>query len=630
MGNANGREGVLEDSESDDEFEESSQSFHSADDGESNAIVKTVPGTSASPSGGFTSSKGRADVLSHKLGGLKLTPGAPSSTHNRAKLYFHTGGSTSKSQWTVYNKEVPWEYVKEEDEGDSDEEDERWNSKSVGKEEWVDWVLKVGDKVSAKVDDTLQLHYFDNQLRVDFVWKGVWAMKFKNKTDYQQFVQEFQNCKFENDYRMKATEANKTKVFGKDFMTWATGEDADESIWEDAEDHIDEQQIQLQKRNKLRETYNEVLKGGAKSLTMGAGDLSFLIGNSGIDVFKNSATGMHGKSVSMKLPVVGGDPYLTPKKGLLVRGETNMMLLSPNTRSQGVSQLDLEAGKVVSEWKFQKDGTPVSMKDLTNDSKGAQLGSSSTFLGLDDNQLCRWDMRVQQGIVQQLASPTVNLDWTEGHQFSRGTNFNCFATTGDGAVVVGSRDGKVRLYGTTSMRQAKTAFPGLGSPITHVDVTYDGKWILATTDTYMILISTLFKDKDGKTKTGFTGRMGSRIAAPRLLKLNPVDAHAAGEHKFSGGQFSWVTESGKQERHLVASVGTFSVVWDFQRVKQTDHECYRHEKGLKSCYCYEIVPKDESVVESRFMNDTFHSIASPEAPLVVATPKKISSYYCDI
>ena len=92
------------------------------------------------------------------------------------------------------------------------------------------------------------------------------------------------------------------------------------------------------------------------------------------------------------------------------------------------------------------------------------------------------------------------------------------------------------------MRMAKTAFPGLGSPITHVDVTYDGKWILGTTDSYMILISTVFKDKDGKTKTGFSGRMGNNIAAPRLLKLSPLDAYLAGkDYRFHGGQFSWVS-----------------------------------------------------------------------------------------
>nr|GFC09431.1 protein CYPRO4 [Tanacetum cinerariifolium] len=42
------------------------------------------------------------------------------------------------------------------------------------------------------------------------------------------------------------------------------------------------------------------------------------------------------------------------------------------------------------------------------------------------------------------------------------------------------------------------------------------------------------------TKTGFSGRMGSKIPAPRLLKLTPVDSHTAGkQNKFHGGRFSW-------------------------------------------------------------------------------------------
>jgi hypothetical protein len=73
-------------------------------------------------------------------------------------------------------------------------------------------------------------------------------------------------------------------------------------------------------------------------------------------------------------------------------------------------------------------------------------------------------------------------------------------------------------------------------------VTYDGKWILGTTDTYLILICTIFIDKDGKEKNGFSGRMGNRIAAPRLLKLNPLDSHLAGaNNRFREGRFSWVS-----------------------------------------------------------------------------------------
>jgi len=86
-----------------------------------------------------------------------------------------------------------------------------------------------------------------------------------------------------------------------------------------------------------------------------------------------------------------------------------------------------------------------------------------------------------------------------------------------------------------------------------------------------------------------------------------------------------VTENGKQERHLVVTVGKFSVIWDFQRVKNSAHDCYRNQHGLKSCYCYKIVLKDESIVESRFMHENYAVSDSPEAPLVVATPMKVSS-----
>lgn len=87
-----------------------------------------------------------------------------------------------------------------------------------------------------------------------------------------------------------------------------------------------------------------------------------------------------------------------------------------------------------------------------------------------------------------------------------------------------------------------------------------------------------------------------------------------------------VTESGKQEKHLVATVGKFSVIWNFQQVKNSAHSCYQNQQGLKSCYCYKIVLKDESIIESRFMHDKYAVGSSPEAPLVVATPMKVTSF----
>ena len=67
----------------------------------------------------------------------------------------------------------------------------------------------------------------------------------------------------------------------------------------------------------------------------------------------------------------------------------------------------------------------------------------------------------------------------------------CFV--GDGYIVVGSQDGQIRLYNGKQFTRANTAVPGLGAPITSVDVTYDGKWILATTKSYLMVVKTIYK-----------------------------------------------------------------------------------------------------------------------------------------
>ncbi|KFK39244.1 hypothetical protein AALP_AA3G219100 [Arabis alpina] len=634
MGTSQSREDRISesDTESDSEYyeEEDEDQYDDADSSKKQGSSSLSGSSSSGPSDSSSLD------IEEKLRALKLKyPSETPKMKNAVKLYRHIGGNTPKAKWVVSDKLTSYKFVKSSTvEGDDiDDYDDGEDSREGGESFWF---LGVGSKIKARVSTDMQLKMFGDQRRVDFVSNGVWALKFLTDEDYRRFVTMFQDYLFENVYKVKATEENRLKVYGKDFMGWANPEAADDSMWEDAEGPPEEEETRAKKNTDLTEEFEEVANGGVQSLALGALDNSFLVNDSGVQVYRNMERGIHGKGVCVRFDAGNskfgsGSSQTTPNKALLMRAETNMMLMSPakqgKPHSSGVKQLDIESGKIVTEWKFEKDGTEITMRDITNDTKGSQLDpSESTFLGLDDNRLCQWDMRDRRGIVQSVESPI--LEWTQGHQFSRGTNFQCFATTGDGSIVVGSLDGKIRLYSKTSMRQAKTAFPGLGSPITHVDVSYDGKWILGTTDTYLVLICTLFTDKDGRTKTGFSGRMGNKIPAPRLLKLTPLDSHLAGrDNKFHGGHFSWVTESGKQERHIVATVGKFSVIWDLERVKNSAHECYRNQQGLKSCYCYKILLKDESIVESRFMHDnfSFSGNKSPEAPLVVATPQKVSS-----
>lgn len=496
------------------------------------------------------------DEVEARLKSLKIKyQNSGAAPQNAVKLYLHVGGSTANSKWVVAEKLTTYSFVKTRNPDASDsEEDEECEENS-----W--WVLKIGSKVRVKIDQTLQLKAIKDQRRVDFVANGVWAAKFFSEEEYKRFVDKFQDYMFENTHGYEANDENKIKVYGKEFIGWAKPEKADDSMWEDAEDSFSKSpelaaRTPLRNVNDLREEFEEAAAdcGTIQSLALGALDNSFLVSESGVQVVKNYSHGIQGKGVYVNFDngrssgsFGNGVSHSTPRKALLMKAETNMLLMSPMTdgkpHTKGLHQLDIETGKIVTEWKFGKDGTDITMRDITNDNKGAQLDpSGSTFLGLDDSRLCRWDMRDRNGIVQNIANEsTPVLNWAQGHQFSRGTNFRCFATTGDGSIVVGSLDGKIRLYSISSMRQAKTAFPGLGSPITHVDVTFDGKWILGTTDTYLILICSLFTDKDGKTKTGFAGRMGNRISAPRLLKLTPLDSHMAGtNNKFRNAQFSWV------------------------------------------------------------------------------------------
>lgn len=553
MGAHNSREEDrdLSDTDSDSESQEST---HQESESE-----ETYGTPSSHPSGNkYTdpTTPSSLDEVESRLKALKLKYNSSNNTQvpkNAVKLYLHIGGHTEKSKWVVSEKLTTYAFLKtaslNDDEEDDYEDEEASDPNSY-------WVLKIGSKVRAKIDDKLQLKAFKAQKRVDFVANGVWAIKLFGLEEFDGFTKKYQNCLFHNTYGYEANDENKLKVYGKDFLGWANPEVADDSMWEDAEEmRTPPSKTPVKRGHDLTEELEEAAtEGGAiQSLALGALDNSFLVSDSGIQVVRNYSHGIQGKGIYVnfddeKLSARKGTnaSHMTPRKALLMRAETNMLLMSPandaKPHSRGLHQFDIETGRVVSEWKFEKDGADITMRDITNDSKGAQMDpSGSTFLGLDDNRLCRWDMRDRKGMVQNIVNEsTPVLNWTQGHQFSRGTNFQCFATTGDGSIVVGSLDGKIRLYSISSMRQAKTAFPGLGSPITHVDVTYDGKWILGTTDTYLILICSLFTDKDGKTKTGFSGRMGHRISAPRLLKLNPLDSHLAGTSKFRNAQFSWV------------------------------------------------------------------------------------------
>ncbi|MCO5582050.1 hypothetical protein L7F22_035941 [Adiantum nelumboides] len=87
---------------------------------------------------------------------------------------------------------------------------------------------------------------------------GVWALKFASVQSYKHFIANFQNCSFNNTYLLEATEENKIKVLGKDFGGWAKTEEADDSVWEDAEDGSE---TPFFSEKDFKEAFNEMASG---------------------------------------------------------------------------------------------------------------------------------------------------------------------------------------------------------------------------------------------------------------------------------------------------------------------------------------------------------------------------------
>jgi hypothetical protein len=417
-----------------------------------------------------------------------------------------------------------------------------------------------------------------------------------------------------------------TQIFGASFMPLMGAEtDASRKQWMDDMD-IDkpapEELATTPQKSKVAVESEDIIR----SVVMGAGANSFLMRDSGIEVMKNVAGGVRDAGVSFQFtppskslasasqhtPVSGlmgkgtslstPGSALTPSKAMLMDRETRMNVLTPGSTS--MYHASIETGKIINEFSFQKDGVAIPMRDIVPDTRAAQLESHHTFLALDNNRLARLDTRTEAGVVQEMMSPAA-LGYVTGKDYARGTNFACMATSGDGFVVVGSQDGKIRLYSEKTLTQAKTAIPGLGAPITAVDVTYDGKWILATTKSYLMVMKTTYKDGDsGKELCGFTSKMGANAPAPRLLRLRPADVARTGGAPMAKGHFTWITERGRQERWIVASCGNFTVLWNFRSVKIAQPNV-TSMGGLTTVTDYHLIPKQQHVVDSVFMHDKY-------------------------
>ena len=196
----------------------------------------------------------------------------------------------------------------------------------------------------------------------------------------------------------------------------------------------------------------------------------------------------------------------------MLHDQDSKMILQNPTNPHALYNLDIERGKIVEEWKVHDD---VQVNHITPDNKFAPTTREQTVVGASHNALFRIDPRVSG----------TKLVESQFKQYVSKNKFSGVATTAAGKLAVASEKGDIRLFDTIG-KNAKTALPPLGDPIVGIDVTANGRYIVATTGTYLLLIDTLIGEGKYQGQLGFD-RSFPAAAKPQPKRLQLKPQHVA-------------------------------------------------------------------------------------------------------
>lgn len=197
----------------------------------------------------------------------------------------------------------------------------------------------------------------------------------------------------------------------------------------------------------------------------------------------------------------GSKSTFTPEKVMLHDQDMTMVISDP-MNSKALYRLDLTTGKVVDEWKISDN---IDINNFIPDSKYAQTTQQQTFIGTSHNALFRVDPRLAGD----------KLVDSEYKQYVSKNQFSAATTTESGKIAVASNKGDIRLFDSIG-KNAKTALPALGAPIIGVDVTADGRYVVATCKEYLLFIDT--KIGEGR----YAGHSGCKPAL-RLFRKDTLE-----------------------------------------------------------------------------------------------------------
>lgn len=284
-------------------------------------------------------------------------------------------------------------------------------------------------------------------------------------------------------------------------------------------------------------------------------DRTFVVRGSKIGVFKHGTGKTLDFQTNINKVATPNGKLFSPKKVMLHAQDRDMILQNPGD-ANSLYRMDLEYGKVVDEYKVHED---IPVTTFAPETKYSQMTSEPTFLGLSHNALYRIDPRLS-------GSKLVD---SEMKQYASKNGFTSAATTAAGHIAVASTKGDVRMFDRLGI-QAKTHIPALGDPITGLDVSADGRWLLATTRTYLLLVDCMQKTGKNAGKLGFEKPFAKDDKPqPRRLGLSPAHVAQLSQETRTGISFTTArfnTGEGSNETTIVTATGPFVVAWSMKKL----------------------------------------------------------------
>ncbi|KAL5508413.1 VID27 [Sanghuangporus vaninii] len=400
-----------------------------------------------------------------------------------------------------------------------------------------------------------------------------WCFKFEALDDFREFQEAWGSCLYES---LNQASWAKAKADEQQYILSSYDNDVEMQDVEDEEEGEVEGALEAEAREESEESEDEDEIDEAlgvagdpyernSQLTVGhKNDRTFVVRGDKIGVFKHTDEGKVEYAATIRDLGFKKMKTFRPKHMMLHDQDAKMILLNENAE-HSLFAMDIEYGKIVDEWKVDDN---ISVDHIAPKAKFSQMTGEQTIVGTSHNALFRIDPRLGGRGGNALA---------ESKQYASKNAFSGLTTTAAGKLAVASAKGDIRLFDTVG-KIAKTALPAMGDPILAIDVTADGRWIVATCRTYLLVIDTLI----GAGR--YSGSLGFDRPFPADAKPQPKRLQLRAEHAAIMGHAASFTPArfnqgeGKNETSIVTSSGRYVISWDFEKVKKGRLDSYTIKK----------------------------------------------------